>query len=159
MSDAQTETQPQSETQTETQAQAQTPEPPPEPPREEPPRKDAPEETAPAPGTLREKLSPGAMDRLAGGAAAGEGRPNLDLIMRIPVSLQVVLGEARMPIEELMKLGPKSVVALDRQVGEPIDVMVNGRLVARGEVVLMEDDSSRFGISLTEIVEPGGEMC
>jgi flagellar motor switch protein FliN/FliY len=83
----------------------------------------------------------------------GEGRPrNLDAIMRIPVSLQVVLGSATMPVANLMKLGRGAVVPLDHRVGEPVDVVVNGRVVARGEVVVVEDDSSRFGVSLTEIV-------
>ena len=83
-----------------------------------------------------------------------EGEPNLDLIMKIPVEVQVILGTAKMPVSRLMKLGRNAVIALDRQVGDPIDVVVNGRIVARGEVVLMEDDSSRFGISLTALVGP-----
>ncbi|MGP9821867.1 flagellar motor switch protein FliN [Salinarimonas sp. NSM] len=77
---------------------------------------------------------------------------NLDAIMRIPVSLQVVLGSATMPVANLMKLGRGAVVPLDHRVGEPVDVVVNGRVVARGEVVVVEDDNSRFGVSLTEIV-------
>lgn len=80
------------------------------------------------------------------------GRGNLDAIMRIPVSLQVVLGSATMPVSSLMKLGRGAVVPLDHRVGEPVDVVVNGRVVARGEVVVVEDDNSRFGVSLTEIV-------
>lgn len=79
-------------------------------------------------------------------------RGNLDAIMRIPVSLQVVLGSATMPVSSLMKLGRGAVVPLDHRVGEPVDVVVNGRVVARGEVVVVEDDNSRFGVSLTEIV-------
>ncbi|KAA2234729.1 flagellar motor switch protein FliN [Salinarimonas soli] len=82
----------------------------------------------------------------------GRGPRNLDAIMRIPVSLQVVLGSATMPVANLMKLGRGAVVPLDHRVGEPVDVVVNGRVVARGEVVVVEDDSSRFGVSLTEIV-------
>jgi len=84
-------------------------------------------------------------------------QPNLDLIMKIPVTVQVILGTTKMPVAKLMKLGRNAVIPLDRQVGDPIDVVVNGRTVARGEVVLMEDDSSRFGISLTEIVGPNAE--
>lgn len=89
----------------------------------------------------------------------GESGPGLDLVMRIPVSVQAVLGETRLPISRLMKLRPGTVLPLNRQVGEPVDVMVNGRLVARGEVVLLDEDSNRFGISLTEIAEPGGKQC
>lgn len=80
---------------------------------------------------------------------------NMDIVMQIPVSVDVRLGSTNMPVSRLMKLGRGSVVALDRKVGEPIDVVVNGRVIARGEVVLLEDGSSRFGISLTEIVNAG----
>lgn len=83
----------------------------------------------------------------------GAGR-NLDSILRIPVTIQVVLGSATMPVANLMKLGRGAIVPLDHRVGEPVDVVVNGRIIARGEVVVVEDDNSRFGISLTEIVGP-----
>jgi flagellar motor switch protein FliN len=84
-------------------------------------------------------------------AQPGEGR-NLDAILRIPVTLQVVLGSATMPVANLLKLGRGAVVPLDHRVGEPVDVVVNGRVVARGEVVVVEDDTSRFGVSLTEVI-------
>lgn len=90
----------------------------------------------------------------AGKVVKGPGQANIDLVLRIPVKVEVVLGTARMTIAELMQLGPGAVVRLDRHVGEPIDVMVNGRLVARGEVVVDENDETRLGIRLTEIVEP-----
>lgn len=80
---------------------------------------------------------------------------NMDLVMQIPVCVEVRLGSANMPVSRLMKLKRGSIIALDRKVGEPIDLVVNGRIIARGEVVLMEDGSSRFGISLTEIVKGG----
>lgn len=83
----------------------------------------------------------------------GSGR-NLDSILRIPVLIQVVLGSATMPVANLMKLGRGAIVPLDHRVGEPVDVVVNGRVIARGEVVVVEDDNSRFGVSLTEIVGP-----
>ena len=82
------------------------------------------------------------------------GGRNLDSILRIPVTIQVVLGSATMPVANLMKLGRGAIVPLDHRVGEPVDVVVNGRIIARGEVVVVEDDNSRFGISLTEIVGP-----
>jgi len=75
-----------------------------------------------------------------------------DAILRIPVTVQVVLGSAKMPVAHLMKLGRGAVVALDQRVGEPVNVVVNGRIVARGEVVVVDEDNSRFGVSLTEIV-------
>jgi len=85
--------------------------------------------------------------------ASATGEPlNLDAVMRIPVTIQVVLGSASMQVANLMKLRRGAVVPLDHRVGEPVDVVVNGRVVARGEVVVVEDDNSRFGVSLTEIV-------
>ena len=86
----------------------------------------------------------------------GVGHPNLDSILRIPVTVQVVLGSASMPVSNLLKLGRGAVIPLDHRVGEPVDVVVNGRIVARGEVVVVEDDNSRFGVSLTEIVGRSG---
>lgn len=79
---------------------------------------------------------------------------NLETILRIPVTVQVVLGSATMPVSNLLKLGRGAVVALDRRVGEPVDIIVNGRVIARGEIVVVEDDNSRFGVSLTEVVGP-----
>jgi flagellar motor switch protein FliN/FliY len=84
-------------------------------------------------------------------ASDGEPHPH-DAILRIPVTVQVVLGSAKMPVSHLMKLGRGAVVALDQRVGEPVNVVVNGRIVARGEVVVVDEDTSRFGVSLTEIV-------
>ncbi|MFT0893110.1 flagellar motor switch protein FliN [Pseudochelatococcus sp. G4_1912] len=86
-------------------------------------------------------------------SASSEAR-NFDTIKRIPVLVQVVLGSATMPVAALMKLGRGAVVPLDHRVGEPVDVVVNGRVIARGEVVVVEDDNSRFGVQLTEIVGP-----
>jgi flagellar motor switch protein FliN/FliY len=77
--------------------------------------------------------------------------PNLDAILRIPVVVQAILGTASMPVANLMKLGRGAVVPLDHRIGEPVDIVVNGRVVARGEVVVLEEDNSRFGVSLTEI--------
>jgi flagellar motor switch protein FliN/FliY len=85
-----------------------------------------------------------------GGIDVDNGRH--DAILRIPVTIQVVLGSAKMPVAHLMKLGRGAVVALDQRVGEPVNVVVNGRIVARGEVVVVDEDNSRFGVSLTEIV-------
>src|SRR3979409_1173705 len=95
----------------------------------------------------------GSPPRPPGEAGAGA---NFETILRIPVNVQVVLGSAVMPVANLMKLGRGAVIPLDHRVGEPVDVVVNGRIVARGEVVVVEDDNSRFGVSLTEIVGPAG---
>lgn len=77
---------------------------------------------------------------------------HLDSIMRIPVAVQVFLGSASMPISDLMKLGRGSIVSLDHNIGDPVDVVVNGRVIARGELVALEDDPSKVGVKLTEIV-------
>ena len=84
----------------------------------------------------------------AGGAAA-EG--NSAIIMGIPVDVQIVLGSAEMPVSELMSLQKGATVSLNRRIGEPVDVVVNGRKIAKGEITVLEDDPSRFGIRLTEI--------
>jgi len=91
---------------------------------------------------------------------SGKIRPgtggNLETILKIPVVVQVVLGSTSMPVSNLLKLGRGAVIPLDHRVGEPVDVVVNGRIVARGEVVVVEEDNSRFGVTLTEIVGSGG---
>lgn len=81
------------------------------------------------------------------------GHANMDIVMQIPVAVQALLGTVTMPVSRLMQLAPGSVVVLDHYVGDPIDVTVNGRTIARGEVVVLDDDTSRFGISLTEIID------
>ena len=85
-----------------------------------------------------------------------DGVVNYETILKIPVTVQVVLGSTTMPVASLMKLGRGAVVALDQRVGEPVNVVVNGRVVARGEVVVVDEASSRFGVSLTEIVASSG---
>ena len=72
--------------------------------------------------------------------------------MRIPVTVRVVLGSATMPVSNLMKLGRGSVIPLERKVGEPVEVAVNGHTVAKGQVVVMDEATSRFGIKLTEVL-------
>ncbi|MET3414905.1 flagellar motor switch protein FliN/FliY [Methylobacterium sp. 1030] len=112
--------------------------------------------TEPAAGhndALFARIDPGTRQERARDETMGGGR-NLDSILRVPVMIQVVLGSATMPVATLMKLGRGAIVPLDHRVGEPVDVVVNGRVIARGEVVVVEDDNSRFGVSLTEIVGP-----
>ena len=89
-------------------------------------------------------------------APSGSEGLSLETVMRIPVSVKIVLGSASMPVASLLKLGRGALIPLDRKIGEPVDVVVNGRVVARGDVVVMDDDPSRFGISLTEVVGPSG---
>lgn len=75
---------------------------------------------------------------------------DLSAVYNVPVQMSAVLGRATMPVTQLLKLGRGAVVELDRRVGEPIDIYVNNRLVARGEIVVVED---RLGITMTEIIK------
>lgn len=95
----------------------------------------------------------------AGAEAAPEAEPNGDdhplaaelaAIYDVPVQVSAVLGKANMQVSQLLKLGRGAVVELDRKVGEAIDIYVNNRLVARGEVVVVDD---RLGVTMTEIVK------
>ena len=88
--------------------------------------------------------------RLAPGGPA-EGAQDLDLILDIPVNLTVELGRTRIPIKNILHLAQGSVVELDALAGEPMDVLVNGCLIAQGEVVVVNE---KFGIRLTDIVTP-----
>ena len=74
----------------------------------------------------------------------------LGAVYDVPVQLSAVLGKASMPVNQLLRLGRGAVVELDRKVGEPIDIFVNNRLVARGEVLVVDD---RLGITMTEIIK------
>ena len=76
---------------------------------------------------------------------------NLDAVYDIPVTVSAVLGNATMQVSQLLKLGRGAVVELDRKLGEAIDIYVNNRLVARGEVVMV--DEVRLGVTMTEIVK------
>ena len=80
---------------------------------------------------------------------------NNAIIMNIPVDVQIMLGSAEMPVSELMALQKGSTVALDRRIGEPVDVVVNGQKIARGEITVLDNDPSRFGVKLTEIITAG----
>ncbi|MEP3246952.1 MAG: flagellar motor switch protein FliN [Sneathiella sp.] len=75
---------------------------------------------------------------------------DLEAVFDIPVHVSAVLGKSRMQVSQLLKLGRGAVVELDRKVGEAIDIYVNNRLVARGEVVVVED---RLGVTMTEIIK------
>ena len=80
----------------------------------------------------------------------------LDLLLDVPLDLSVELGRARMSIQDLLNLSPGSVIELDKVAGEPLDFMVNGRLVARGEAVVVND---KFGVRITDIVSPSERIA
>jgi flagellar motor switch protein FliN len=84
------------------------------------------------------------------------GPANLSAILSIPVTVQVVLGSTSLPVSGLMKLARGAIVSLDQRVGDPVDVVVNGTVIARGEIVVVDDASQRFGVSLLEVVAGGG---
>jgi flagellar motor switch protein FliN len=77
---------------------------------------------------------------------------DLEAVYDVPVTVQAILGKSAMEVSQLLKLARGTVVQLDRKVGEAIDIYVNDRLVARGEVVLVED---RLGVTMTEIIKAG----
>jgi flagellar motor switch protein FliN len=84
------------------------------------------------------------------------GPPNLGAILAIPVTVQVVLGSTSLPVSGLMKLARGAVLSLDQRVGDPVDIVVNGTVIARGEIVVVDDTSQRFGVSLLEVVAGSG---
>jgi flagellar motor switch protein FliN/FliY len=87
-------------------------------------------------------------------APVAPGRGGLDLLHDVEMEVSAELGRTRMSVRELLSLAPGAVVELDRAAGSPSDLLVNGRLIARGEVVVIDEN---FGIRITEIVPPGGE--
>ncbi len=97
----------------------------------------------PAQGALFEKFS--------GGDAPGASTNDLDMIMDIPVRLTVELGRTKITIKQILQLAQGSVIELDGLAGEPMDVLVNGCLIAQGEVVVVND---KFGIRVTDIITP-----
>ena len=82
--------------------------------------------------------------------AVARGAADLEAVFDVPVQVSAVLGRAKMDIGDLLKLGPGAVLELDRKVGEAIDIYINNRLVARGEVVLVEE---KLGVTMTEMIK------
>ena len=88
-------------------------------------------------------------------APGGNGSQDIQMVLDIPVTLSVELGRVKVPIKYILQLAQGSVVELDALAGEPMDVLVNGYLIAQGEVVV---DNDKFGIRLTDIVTPSERM-
>jgi flagellar motor switch protein FliN/FliY len=86
--------------------------------------------------------------------AGNAGRGGLDMLHDVEMEVSAELGRTRMSVRELLSLSPGAIVELDRAAGSPADLLVNGRLIARGEVVVVDEN---FGIRITEIVSPGSE--
>ena len=92
-----------------------------------------------------------ALDEAGESAVKGGESKSLDLILDIPLTVSVELGRSKMLINDLLQLGQGSVIELTKLVGEPLEVLVNQKLVARGEVVVVNE---KFGVRLTDIVSP-----
>jgi flagellar motor switch protein FliN len=86
-----------------------------------------------------------------GDATAKTGSPDLDVILDIPVRISMEVGSTAITIRNLLQLNQGSVIELDRLAGEPLDVLVNGTLIAHGEVVVVND---KFGIRMTDVISP-----
>lgn len=95
-------------------------------------------------------MSEDGQDETAGTASPGHPHEELSAVYDVPVQLAAVLGKTSMPVNQLLRLGRGAVVELDRKVGEPVEIFVNNRLVARGEVLIVDD---HLGITMTEIIK------
>ncbi len=101
-------------------------------------------------GDLKDTQSDGLIKSEAGVAAAKKS-PDLDFILDIPLDVSVELGRTSMLVNDLLQLGQGSVIELTKLAGEPMEILVNGKLIARGEVVVVNE---KFGVRLTDIVSP-----
>jgi flagellar motor switch protein FliN/FliY len=90
-----------------------------------------------------------------GTGVKGDGRRNLDLLLDVDIPIAVEVGRTQMTLEDVLRLVPGSVIALDKKAEEPVDLRVNGKLVARGEVVLVDDC---YGLRITQIVDAQGRI-
>lgn len=95
-------------------------------------------------------------EEIANASDSGAQGRRLDLLLDVPLDLSVELGRARMSIQDLLNLSPGSVIELDKIAGEALDILINGRLVARGEAVVVND---KFGIRISEIVSPSERIA
>jgi flagellar motor switch protein FliN/FliY len=105
---------------------------------------------------MESSMTPAGEELMADAMMSGQGMPasrdvNLDVILDVPVTLSLEVGRTRLPIRSLLQLNQGSVVELERAAGEPLDVYVNGTLVAHGQVVVVNE---KFGIRLTDVVSP-----
>lgn len=93
----------------------------------------------------------GAKDFSRSGAGASGETSRMDLVLDIPVDVQIILGSSRMAVQALMNLSEGATIALDRKIGEPVEIMVNGKLIGRGEITVLESDDTRFGVRMIEV--------
>ena len=76
----------------------------------------------------------------------------VDLVLGIPIDVQIILGSSRMAVSSLMNLSEGATIALDRKIGEPVDIMVNGKLIGRGEITVLETDDTKFAVKIIEVI-------
>ncbi|MBZ0333956.1 hypothetical protein MARI_16350 [Marinobacter sp. JH2] len=105
-------------------------------------------------GTAEQQVRAAPMEEFSedSGSEGGVGSPDMDVILDIPVTISMEVGNTQIPIRNLLQLNQGSVIELDRLAGEPLDVLVNGTLIAHGEVVMVNE---KFGIRLTDVISPG----
>lgn len=102
-------------------------------------------------GASDETVQKAPMEEFSHAPAAGGHSPDLEVILDIPVTISMEVGNTQIPIRNLLQLNQGSVIELDRLAGEPLDVLVNGTLIAHGEVVMVNE---KFGIRLTDVISP-----
>ncbi len=112
-------------------------------------------ESAAVAAESRNAAQPQIFEKLSAAPNAQGPQQDIDMVLDIPVQLTVQLGRTRVPIKQILQLAQGSVVELDGLAGEPMDVLVNGCLIAQGEVVVVNE---RFGIRLTDIVTPSERL-
>jgi flagellar motor switch protein FliN/FliY len=113
------------------------------------------EQTAAPPPPSAAIAQPHVFEQLGAGAKQGGGHNDLDMIMDIPVQLTVELGRTKIPIKNLLQLAQGSVVELSGLAGEPLDVLINGFLIAQGEVVVINE---KLGVRVTDIITPSERL-
>lgn len=122
----------------------------PDPPEDQNPPPEEPETRAPADPAATGSFQAADFQQVDG-ANGGAPNPDIELILDVPVTLALEVGRTEMTIGKLLTLSQGTVVELDRNAGEPLDVIVNGALIARGEIVVIND---KFGIRLVDVVTP-----
>ena|SRR5437868_5743589 len=109
------------------------------------------EETTPGGGEPQAEFKPNELNPTTGATAIQGAERSIDFLLDVPLTLSVELGRTRMIVNDLLQLGQGSVVELTKIVGEPLEVLVNEKLIARGEVVVLND---KFAVRLTDIISP-----
>ena len=108
--------------------------------------------SANASGIGIEDASPAGLGGQTSVTGATGTQTRADLVLDIPIDVQVVLGTRRMQISELMDLTEGATIGLERKIGEPVEIVVNGKLIGRGEITVLENDDTKFGVKMIEVI-------